>query len=209
MNAVGVMLCDCGGQLRKRLDFARLQRELSKEESVASVAVCSDLCAAGKCVAAIRSATSGGVKRLVVAAECPAYAITLPGYTDEQFAAEVGDKPRVIVFACENSAFPAAEAAGATGLGCGSSVRLIRVPCAGDVSPRRVLAALEKGAQKIVVMGCHPESCLYLSGSCRASGRMERLQGMLEKAGVDKSRVSFVGMAPVELVKFIEYVKES
>lgn len=138
-------------------------------------------------------------------AECPACAITLPGYTDERFAAEVGNKPRVIIFACENSALPAAEAAGAKGLG---SVQLIRVPCAGDVSPRNVLSALEKGAQKVVVMGCHPESCLYLSGSCRASGRMERLQGMLEKAGVDKSRVSFVGIAPVEPVKFIEYVKE-
>jgi len=141
-------------------------------------------------------------------AECPACAITLPGYTDEQFAAEVGDNPRVTVFACENSAFPAAEAAGAKGLGCGSSVQLIRVACAGDVSPRRVLAALEKGAQKVVVMGCHPESCLYLSGAGRASGRMERLQRMLEKSGIDKSRVSFVGMAPVETVKFIEYVKE-
>lgn len=144
----------------------------------------------------------------VCAAECPANAIALPGYTDEQLAAEAGDKPRVIVFACENSAFPAAEAAGAAGMSYGSSVQLIRIPCAGDVSPRSVLTALEKGAQKVVVMGCHPESCLYLSGSCRASGRMERLQGMLEKAGVDKSRVSFVGMAPVEPVKFIEYVKE-
>ncbi|MDO9542059.1 MAG: hydrogenase iron-sulfur subunit [Kiritimatiellia bacterium] len=142
------------------------------------------------------------------AAECPAYAITLPGYTDEQLAVEAGANPRVIVFACENSAFPAAEAAGAAGMGYGSSVQLIRVPCAGDVSPRNVLAALEKGAQKVVVMGCHPESCLYLSGSCRASGRMGRLQGMLEKAGVDKARVSFIGLAPVEPVKFIEYVKE-
>lgn len=142
------------------------------------------------------------------AAECPACAITLPGYTDEQFAAEAGDKPRVIVFACENSALPAAEAVGAMGVGCGNAVQLIRVPCAGDVSPRNVLAALEKGIQKVVVMGCHPESCLYLNGSCRAAGRMERLQGMLEKAGVDKSRVSFVGMAPVELVKLVEYAKE-
>lgn len=142
------------------------------------------------------------------AAECPACAITLSGYTDEQLAAEAGDKPRVIVFACENSAFPAAEAAGAAGMGYGSSLQLIRVPCAGDVSPRSVLTALEKGAQKVIVMGCHPESCLYLSGSGRAAGRMERLQGMLEKAGVDKSRVSFVGMAPVEPVKFIESVKE-
>ena len=85
---------------------------------------------------------------------------------------------------------------------------MIRVACAGDVSPRRVLAALEKGAQKVVVMGCHPESCQYLGGAGRASGRMERLRRMLEKSGIDKSRVSFVGMAAVEPARFIEYVKE-
>lgn len=141
------------------------------------------------------------------AAECPARAITLPGYTDEQLAAEVGDKPRITVFACENSAIPAAEAAGAAGSDFGKYIRLIRVPCAGDVSPRSILAALEKGAQKVIVMGCHPESCLFLSGAGRASQRMERLQGMLEKAGIDKSRVSFVGLAPVEPVKFIEQIR--
>jgi len=142
------------------------------------------------------------------AAECPACAITLPGYTDEQFAAEVGEQPHVVVFACENSALPAAEAAGAAGMEIKNSVQLIRVPCAGDVSPRTVLSALEKGARKVVVMGCHPESCLYLSGAGRASERMERMRGMLAKAGIDQSRVSFVGMAPVESIKFMEYVKE-
>ena len=141
-------------------------------------------------------------------AECPACAITLPGYTDEQFAAEIDAKARVILFACENSALPAAESAGTKTPGKGKHFQLIRVPCAGDVSPRHVLSALEKGARKVVVMGCHPESCLYLTGSCRALQRMERLQGMLAKAGIDKSRVSFVGLAPVEPLKFMEYIKE-
>ena len=142
----------------------------------------------------------------VCAAECPAQAITLPRYTDEEMAADIGEAPRVIVFACENSAIPAAEAAaGAAGAPAGD-VRLVRVPCAGKVDPRSVLSALEKGASRVLILGCHPDSCQYLDGSSRAAKRVERMAALLEKAGVDRSRVSFGGIASVEPARFVEYV---
>jgi len=138
------------------------------------------------------------------AAECPAKAITLPGFTDEELAAAVGDKPRVTVFACENSAVPAADAA--AGAEYGAEVRLVQVPCAGKVDPRAVLQALEKGADRVLVLGCHPESCQYLTGSSRAARRAERVVALLEQAGYDGSRVSFGGIASVQPSKFVEYV---
>jgi coenzyme F420-reducing hydrogenase delta subunit len=82
----------------------------------------------------------------------------------------------------------------------------VRVPCSGKIDPRTVLAALEKGASKVIVMGCHPENCKYLSGSSRAEKRMARLSAMLEKAGVDRSRVVFTGIASVESARFAESV---
>lgn len=137
------------------------------------------------------------------AAECPARAISLPRFTDDQIAADVGEQPTVTVFACRNSAIPAANAgAGAMTEG----VRIVRVPCSGKIDPRTVLAALEKGASKVIVMGCHPENCKYLSGSSRAEKRMARLSAMLEKAGVDRSRVVFTGIASVESARFAESV---
>jgi len=143
----------------------------------------------------------------ICAAQCPAGAIKLPRYTDEQIEAEVGDKPQITVFACENSAYPAATAAGINGSKYTSKVRLIRVPCAGKVEPRQVLQALERGAEKVMVLGCHLESCKYLAGSTRAAKRIERLTSKLEKVGVDKNRVVFGQLASVEPGKFIEYVK--
>jgi len=142
----------------------------------------------------------------VCVAECPVKAITLPGFSDKDITAEVGDMPQVTVFACENSAIPAAEAAGRK---YPTTVKIIKVPCVGRIDPCTVLAALESGAQKVIVIGCHPESCRYLSGSSRAVGRIKRLAAILEKAGFDASRVSFGGIASVEPGKFKEYVSEA
>ncbi|MDD5673424.1 MAG: hydrogenase iron-sulfur subunit [Chitinivibrionales bacterium] len=139
------------------------------------------------------------------AAECPALAITLPGFSDEQIQKKVGDKPKTIVFACENSAIPAMQGAGKLP----ASVAVITVPCAGKVDPRAVLQALHKGANKVMVLGCHPESCRYLSGGSRASKRMERLRETLDKAGFNKERVVFGGLAALETGRFLEYVSSN
>ncbi len=145
----------------------------------------------------------------ICAAECPAGAIQLPRYTDEQVAAELGDKPQITVFACENSAYPAATAAAINGSQWGQQAQLIRVPCAGKVDPRDVLRALECGAQKVMILGCHLENCQYLAGSTRAAKRLERLNNALKKAGVDKKRIIFEQLASVEPYKFIEYLSEN
>lgn len=145
----------------------------------------------------------------ICAAECPTGAIQLPRYTDEQVAAELGDKPQITVFACENSAYPAATAAAINGSQWGQQAQLIRVPCAGKVDPRDVLRALECGAQKVMILGCHLENCQYLAGSTRAAKRLERLNNALEKAGVKKERVIFGQLASVEPHKFIEYLSEN
>lgn len=144
----------------------------------------------------------------ICAAECPTGAIQLPRYTDEQVAAELGDKPQITIFACENSAYPAATAAAINGLQWEQQAQLIRVPCAGKVDPRDVLRALECGAQKVMILGCHLESCKNLSGSTRTAKRIERLNNALEKAGFDKQRVIFGQLASVEPHKFIEYVSD-
>ena len=156
----------------------------------------------------------------ICAAQCPAGAIQLPRYTDEQIKAELADvpvltsgnkkqngsAPKITVFACENSAYPAATAAAINGAEYDADVRLIRVPCAGKVEPRQVLDALQSGAQKVMILGCHLENCKYLTGSTRGARRMELLVANLEKAGFDSRRVVFGELASVEPSKFIQYV---
>ena len=140
------------------------------------------------------------------ASECPATAIQLTGYTDSQMTAEIGCAPEYTVFACENSGYHAATAAGACGLEYSEKVRLVRVPCAGKVDARHVLAALERGAAKVAIIGCHPENCRYLSGSSRAERRVAHIQNILERAGYDPSQVSFGGITSMESRAFVQYM---
>ena len=142
----------------------------------------------------------------ICAAECPARAIQLPRFSDTELDAEIGAAPGVTVFACENSAVPAADAAAAAGCGYGANVQVVPVPCAGKVDPRLVLTALQRGAERVVIIGCHPESCQYLDGSGRAMRRAAALADMLERAGIDRSKVAFHGIASVEPDRFVEYV---
>ncbi len=143
----------------------------------------------------------------ICAAECPATAIQLIRYTDAQVRAELSEPPSVTIFACENSALPAAVTAGLNGAEYSCDIQLIRVPCAGKVDTRDILGALEKNAEKVMIIGCHPQSCRYLTGSSRAVNRTKYIGDMLEKAGFDRTRVCFKGIAAIEPKKFLECIK--
>jgi len=140
-------------------------------------------------------------------AECPALAIHLPRYTDQETAVDIGPAPKVVVFACVNSAIPAADLAAELGMAYSPDVTIVRVPCAGQVDPRAVVQALNAGARRVLLLGCHPESCRYLSGATRASKRAERLTLALKEAGLDPALVSFAGLAANEAHRFLNLIE--
>lgn len=142
----------------------------------------------------------------VCAAECPGLAIDFRQLSDNQIEEELGDAPKVTVFACENSAVPAAVKAVGQGCQFPVDVDIIKVSCAGRVDMISILNAFSRGAEKVMILGCHPESCQYLTGSSRAKKRIERIGSMLQANGFDRSRVLFGGIASVEPLRFAEFV---
>ena len=50
---VGVVLCDCGGTLRGRIDFDRLVKHLGRLPAVAAVKLCSKFCQQDECAKTI------------------------------------------------------------------------------------------------------------------------------------------------------------
>jgi len=142
------------------------------------------------------------------AAMCPAVAIQLPRFTDDQMRADIGAAPEVTVFACENSAWPAATLAGVNRTEYSPAVRLIRVPCLGKVDARQVLKALEGGAKKVTLMGCYRENCRYLVGADHGARRVARLRAMLTKAGIDGERLTIGHLTGFESGRFLQFVTE-
>jgi coenzyme F420-reducing hydrogenase delta subunit/Pyruvate/2-oxoacid:ferredoxin oxidoreductase delta subunit len=140
----------------------------------------------------------------ICVAECPAQAIELPQYTDERILSQLPQGPGTTVFACENSAIPAWQQNEPNPAG----VQVIEVPCAGKVDPRNILKAFERGAEKVLVLGCNPGSCKFFDGPDRARNRLTRLREMLSKVGIDPEALRYEALTANEFERFTQLVKE-
>lgn len=116
--------------------------------------------------------------------------------------------PEIIAFCCAQSAFRAADRAGRMRLHYPENIRVIRVPCAGRVDVLHILKAFEKGADGVLVMGCHEEACRHLTGNTRARARVKYSEILLKESGIDGERVRMVNLAPEMAHKFAHEVSE-
>ena len=105
---------------------------------------------------------------------------------------------RIVAFCCENSGMPAMEELLAGDGSAARKVRFVRVPCAGKVDELYVMRALERGAEAVMVLACHTDSCQYLRGNIRAEKRLQRLGDLIEEIGLDRGRLRFANLAANE-----------
>lgn len=98
-------------------------------------------------------------------------------------------KPNIIAFCCNWCAYAGADLAGVNRRQYAPEVRVLRVMCSGRVSPGMILKAFTKGADGVMVLGCHPGDCHYRVGNVFAERRVEQVRELLDLAGVDPSRL--------------------
>ncbi|HHY95122.1 MAG TPA: hydrogenase iron-sulfur subunit, partial [Firmicutes bacterium] len=70
-------------------------------------------------------------------------------------------EPRLIGFCCNWCSYAGADLAGTSRLEYPPNIRVIRVPCSGRVNPQFIVRAFQKGADGVLVAGCHPGDCHY------------------------------------------------
>ncbi len=151
-------------------------------------------------------------------AACPRFAITMYHYKDDQIASqvrtafsdEVGDpsEPRILMFTCTYCSYAGADLAGVSRLEYPANVRIIRLPCSGRVDPYIVFEAFKYGADGVIVSGCHPGDCHFLSGNRMAEQRFRSLQTALDALGVEKGRVRLQWISASEGQLFANVVKD-
>jgi heterodisulfide reductase subunit A-like polyferredoxin/coenzyme F420-reducing hydrogenase delta subunit len=149
----------------------------------------------------------------ICAAICPAKAIKFQGYGDEEILAQieaVGESlsGRAIAFCCEHSAYPAADLAGRLRLSYPENLRIIRIPCAGQVDVFHILKAFEKGAASVLVMGCEDGACHHITGNIRAKERVNYCNMLLKEINLDGRHVVMFNLSPNAPHKFIKAANE-
>jgi len=116
--------------------------------------------------------------------------------TDESF------RPKIVAFLCNWCSYAGADLAGVSRMQYPPSIRVIRVPCSGRMNPLYVVKALQNGVDGVLVSGCHPGDCHYLSGNLVARRKFALVKSMLEFAGVEPERVQFSWVSASEGGRF-------
>lgn len=113
--------------------------------------------------------------------------------------------PRIVAFFCNWCTYTAADLAGVSRLKYASNARVIRLMCSGRVDPQFILEALAKGADGVLIGGCHPGDCHYVEGNYKMLRRFELLKRMLADMGIEEQRVrlEWISAAEGEKVKTV------
>ena len=117
-------------------------------------------------------------------------------------------EPKLLGFLCKWCSYAGADLAGTSRKKYPANIRIIKVPCSGRVDPLFVLKALRLGYDGVLVSGCHPGDCHYLTGNYRARRRMAILRKFLEYTGVEPERVQMSWCSASEGDKFAKVVTE-
>ncbi len=117
-------------------------------------------------------------------------------------------EPKIIAFLCNWCSYAGADLAGVSRFQYPPNIRIIRVPCSGRVSANMILDALKAGADGILVSGCHPGDCHYISGNLYARRRFALLKNLLEFIGIEPERINFSWISASEGEQFAELVRE-
>ncbi len=152
----------------------------------------------------------------ICAAACPGQAIEHGSLSHDQLddvlsvATEaLGEQKPTLVFACQQSAVPSLNSAGRLGLTIPAEASIVEVPCAGRIDEGAMMDALARGAERVLVMGCHPEVCRSLKGNLLAEKRVNRIRAMLKESGLDPEKVQYHPIAnnePYRLVHILDHV---
>ena len=105
--------------------------------------------------------------------------------------------PLIVAFCCNWCSYAGADLAGTGRLAYPANVKIVRVPCSCRVNPTFILRAFQRGADGVIICGCHPGDCHYTSGNYFARRRMTLLFGMLDYLGIERdlTRVEWVSAA--------------
>ena len=117
-------------------------------------------------------------------------------------------QPKIVAFLCNWCSYAGADLAGVSRLQYPPNVRIIRVPCSGRINPFFILTALQNGADGVLVSGCHPGDCHYLSGNYAARRKFALLKSLLEYAGLEEGRVQFSWVSASEGGRFAEIMTQ-
>ncbi|HET7833521.1 MAG TPA: hydrogenase iron-sulfur subunit [Gallionella sp.] len=119
-----------------------------------------------------------------------------------------GFEPRIVAFLCKWCSSAGSDLAGVSRIQYPANATPIMIPCTGSVSPLYILSAFKKGADGVLVSGCHPGDCHYIEGNFLARRKIQLVKEMLQFIGVEENRFRMSWVSAAEGAKYSEIITD-
>ncbi len=151
---------------------------------------------------------------------CPVRVISFENYSVDTVGSQIkavdvpdefSEKPRILILACENDAYPALDMAAMNKEVYSAWVRVIPVRCLGSVNTIWITDALNSGYDGVMMMGCkHGDDyqCHFVKGSELASYRMSKVGDTLQGMGLETERVQTFEAAITDIERLPRLINE-
>ena len=133
---------------------------------------------------------------------------TPPEATEPKATAAPSWNPNIVVFACNWCSYAGADTAGVSRIQHQPHFRMIRVMCSGRIQPGFVLRAFEKGADGVLVSGCHFGDCHYVFGNERAVEQFDKTKEIVKLLGLEEGRIRLEWISAAEGARFAQVINE-
>jgi len=146
------------------------------------------------------------------AADCPRDCITMTNFTDTMILRQIDvalqNNPmgKVLIFACNWCSYAGADLAGTSRIQYPTNTRIVRTMCSGRVDADFVKHAYHQGVGAVMLTGCRPQDCHYISGNDFALKREKKIRRWMLKNGIAEKRFLIAWMSAAEGKKFADTV---
>jgi F420-non-reducing hydrogenase iron-sulfur subunit len=117
-------------------------------------------------------------------------------------------RPKIVGFLCNWCTYAAADLAGSSKLALAPEFSVIRVMCSSRIDHNLLLSTFFKGADGILVAGCHPGDCHYGEGNYYARRRFALLKQVMTTLGLDPERLQLSWVSAAEGKRYADVVNE-
>jgi F420-non-reducing hydrogenase iron-sulfur subunit len=117
-------------------------------------------------------------------------------------------EPKIVAFLCKWCSSAGSDLAGVSRMEYPPNVVPITVMCSGSISPLYILSAFNKGADGVLVSGCHPGDCHYIKGNYYARRRIALVKNLLEFVGLEPQRFQMSWVSAAEGTKYTQIIKD-
>ncbi len=122
--------------------------------------------------------------------------------------APAGWRPKILALVCNWCTYAGLDQAGTSRMQRPANVRVLRVMCSGRIEPAMVLDAFRRGADGVIVSGCHIGDCHYTAGNFKMERRMALLKVLLNQLGIHPKRFIQTYISASEGAEATEIFKE-